>query len=179
MLLGPSSGRRRCLLVAGGRRCQRQLRAPPLRLGTSPRAAMTTYHLTDLPDETDLIEMRAASKSPYGPMKIFTGRAHEGLADQVAKLLGRSVGKASSKAFVNGETNVEVHETVRDCDVFIVQPTCNPKPNQYFMEMCFLIDAMRRGGAPASAHSPLPAVLPVRMRTAVHPFCSQNDGFVS
>jgi|EP01046_Picozoa_sp_COSAG06_P033826 hypothetical protein len=147
MLLGPSSGRRRCLLVAGGRRCQRQLRAPPLRLGTSPRAAMTTYHLTDLPDETDLIEMRAASKSPYGPMKIFTGRAHEGLADQVAKLLGRSVGKASSKAFVNGETNVEVHETVRDCDVFIVQPTCNPKPNQYFMEMCFLIDAMRRGGA--------------------------------
>lgn len=114
---------------------------------TARRGLSTSYHLTDLPDESAQLSQRDASMSPYGPLKIFTGRAHSELATQVAHLLGREVGRASTEAFKNGETNVEVYETIRDCDVFIMQPTCNPKPNQYFMELCFLVDAMKRGGA--------------------------------
>ena len=115
------------------------------------RAGMSTsYHLTDPPDEAALVQLRDprghAATSPNGPLKIFTGRAHPELARQVAGLLGCQICPASTEAFKCGETNVEVHESVRDCDVFIVQPTCNPKPNQYFMELSFLIDAMRRGG---------------------------------
>ena len=116
----------------------------------------TSYHLTD-PDEVSQGDLQGdVSRSRNGPLKIFTGRAHPELARQVAELLGQKVGSASTAAFKNGETNVEVHESVRDCDVFIVQPTCNPKPNQYFMELCFLIDAMRRSGA-----SRITAVMPI------------------
>ena len=49
--------------------------------------------------------------------------------------------------FKNGETNVEIHESVRDCDVYIVQPTCNPCPNHYIMELLIMIDALRRADA--------------------------------
>lgn len=122
------------------------------------RAGMSTsYHLTDVQDEAALLQLRDprgdASKSPNGPLKMFTGRAHPELAREVADLLGRQICASSTDAFKCGETNVEVHESVRDCDVFIVQPTCNPKPNQYFMELSFLIDAMRRGGTSSGPDS--------------------------
>ena len=127
------------------------------RVARRAELSTTSYHLTDPDDVPQGDHLRGdVPRSRNGPLKIFTGRAHPELARQVAELLGQSVGSASTAAFKNGETNVEVHESVRDCDVFIVQPTCNPKPNQYFMELCFLIDAMRRSGA-----SRITAVMPI------------------
>lgn len=127
------------------------------RVARRAELSTTSYHLTDPDDVPQGDHLRGdVPRSRNGPLKIFTGRAHPELARQVAELLGQGVGSASTAAFKNGETNVEVHESVRDCDVFIVQPTCNPKPNQYFMELCFLIDAMRRSGA-----SRITAVMPI------------------
>jgi len=80
-------------------------------------------------------------------LKIFTGNAHPQLAADIAKLIGTSLQRATVKKFKNGETRVEILSSVRDCDVFVVQPTCNPCPNDYIMELVIMLDAFRRAGA--------------------------------
>jgi len=57
------------------------------------------------------------------------------------------LGDVQCGQFKNGETEVILKESVRDCDVFLVQPTCNPCPNEYLMELLIMMDACRRGGA--------------------------------
>jgi ribose-phosphate pyrophosphokinase len=86
-------------------------------------------------------------KGGYGPLKIFSGNAHPELAKQLADRLGVSVAGATVNNFANGETQVLINNSVRECDVYVVQPTCNPKPNQYLMELLIMLDACRRGGA--------------------------------
>jgi ribose-phosphate pyrophosphokinase len=55
-----------------------------------------------------------------------------------------------------GETAIEIKETVRDNDVFVINPTCNPNPNDYLMEVLIIMDACRRAGA-----GRITAVLPI------------------
>ena len=81
------------------------------------------------------------------PLKIFSGNAHPALASKVAETLGEELAEAKVSKFKNGETNVSISKSVRDCDVFIIQPTCNPNPNDYIMELVIMLDAMRRAGA--------------------------------
>lgn len=95
-------------------------------------------------------------RPPHGPLKIFSGNAHAGLAHQICDELSVPLGAAKVRPFKNGETNVIIEESVRDCDVYVVQPTCNPTPNEYLMEVLLLIDGMRRGGA-----ARITAVLPI------------------
>eukprot|EP00940_MAST-03C_sp_MAST-3C-sp2_P000361 g361.t1 len=80
-------------------------------------------------------------------MKIFTGNAHPELAKNIATFLDVPLNKAIVSKFKNGESRVEILNSVRDCDVFVVQPTCNPCPNDYIMELVILLDAFRRAGA--------------------------------
>uniref|UniRef100_A0A6B2LAQ2 Ribose-phosphate pyrophosphokinase 2 n=1 Tax=Arcella intermedia TaxID=1963864 RepID=A0A6B2LAQ2_9EUKA len=80
-------------------------------------------------------------------MKVFSGSANPGLAKRIAKVLGVEVGKAKVGKFSNGETSVEIQESIRECDVFIVQPTCNPAVNDNLMELLVLTDAMCRASA--------------------------------
>jgi hypothetical protein len=40
---------------------------------------------------------------------------------------------------------VEIEESTRDCDVFLIQPTCNPSPNDNLMELLIMADACRVG----------------------------------
>eukprot|EP00968_Pinguiococcus_pyrenoidosus_P018558 scaffold1951_cov258-Pinguiococcus_pyrenoidosus.AAC.27 len=80
---------------------------------------------------------------PHGAIRLFTGTAHPQLAEQIASELGVGLSGCTTSTFKNGETGILVHESVRDCDVFIVQPTCNPKPNDYLMELLIMMDAMR------------------------------------
>ena len=79
-------------------------------------------------------------------MKLFTGNANSPLAEEIAEYLGIPVGLAKVKTFADGEIAVEIQESVRGCDVFIVQPTC-ASVNDNLMELLIMIDAMRRASA--------------------------------
>jgi ribose-phosphate pyrophosphokinase len=79
-------------------------------------------------------------------MMVFTGNANPQLAQAVVKYLDTSLGKAVVGRFSDGEVMVEVMENIRGRDVFIVQPTCAPT-NDNLMELCVMIDAMRRASA--------------------------------
>ena len=79
-------------------------------------------------------------------LKIFTGNANPVLAQEIADYLGIELGQSSVKTFSDGEINVSVDESVRGCEVFIIQPTCTPVNNS-IMELLIMIDAVRRASA--------------------------------
>ena len=79
-------------------------------------------------------------------MMVFTGNANPLLAQAVVKCLETSLGKAVVGRFSDGEVMVEVMENIRGRDVFILQSTCAPT-NDNLMELCVMIDAMRRASA--------------------------------
>eukprot|EP00931_Biecheleriopsis_adriatica_P010310 TRINITY_DN11139_c0_g1_i2.p1 TRINITY_DN11139_c0_g1~~TRINITY_DN11139_c0_g1_i2.p1 ORF type:complete len:401 (-),score=82.01 TRINITY_DN11139_c0_g1_i2:148-1350(-) len=85
----------------------------------------------------------------HGPLRIFAGNAHPALAAAVAKQIGVELGDATVDRFACGEVNVVLNESVRDCDVFVIQPTCNggAGPNEHLMELLIMLDAIRRGAA--------------------------------
>lgn len=76
------------------------------------------------------------------------------LAQEVACYLGIELGDVKVKRFADGEIYVQLQESVRGCDVFLVQPTC-PPVNDSLMELLIMIDAAKR----ASARS-ITAVIP-------------------
>ena len=79
-------------------------------------------------------------------IKIFTGNSHPELAREIAKILGGPVGKAKVSTFSDGVISVDINETVRGADVFIVQSTCSPVNNN-LMELLIMIDAFKRASA--------------------------------
>lgn len=80
-------------------------------------------------------------------IKVLAGNAHPDLANEICKCLGLSLGKADVGKFSNGETSVMISESIRDMDVFIIQPTCNPNPNDNLMELLVMADAIKRASA--------------------------------
>ena len=79
-------------------------------------------------------------------IKIFTGNSHPELAAEIAENLGLSVGNAEVSTFSDGEISVNIKETVRGADVFIVQSTSSPVNNN-LMELLIMIDAFKRASA--------------------------------
>ena len=79
-------------------------------------------------------------------IKIFTGNSHPELAREISEELGVSLGKAEVTTFSDGEISVNIKESVRGCDVFIVQSTCSPVNNN-LMELLIMIDACKRASA--------------------------------
>lgn len=82
----------------------------------------------------------------YNNFKIFAGNSHPELARQIADILGVKLGDSKVGTFSDGEIFVETNETVRGCDVFIIQSTNNPV-NDNLMEMLIMIDAFKRASA--------------------------------
>lgn len=80
-------------------------------------------------------------------IKVLAGNAHPELAHEICKYLGITLGKADVGKFSNGETSVMISESIRDMDVFIIQPTCNPSPNDNLMELLVMADAIKRASA--------------------------------
>ncbi|MEA5039328.1 MAG: ribose-phosphate pyrophosphokinase [Clostridiaceae bacterium] len=84
---------------------------------------------------------------PHGTkIKVFSGNSNPVLTQQIATQLGLEVGKATVAKFSDGEISVSIGETVRGCDVFVVQSTCSPV-NDNLMELLIMIDAFRRASA--------------------------------
>ncbi len=79
-------------------------------------------------------------------LRVFSGSANTDLANQVARYLGIPLGNMIRKHFSDGEIYVQIQESVRGCDVYLVQPTCHPV-NDHLMELLIMIDACRRASA--------------------------------
>lgn len=79
-------------------------------------------------------------------IKVFTGNSHLQLAQDIADILQIPLGKAKVSTFSDGEISVDINETVRGNDVFIVQSTSSPVNNN-LMELLIMIDAFKRASA--------------------------------
>ncbi|KAK3218630.1 hypothetical protein Dsin_012600 [Dipteronia sinensis] len=79
-------------------------------------------------------------------LRIFSGTANPALSQEIACYMGLELGKIKIKRFADGEIYVQLQESVRGCDVFLVQPTC-PPANENLMELLVMIDACRRASA--------------------------------
>ena len=80
-------------------------------------------------------------------IKIFSGNANPQLSGEIFSQLNISQGKALIGRFSDGESQVEILENVRGCDVFIIQPTCGPSPAETLMELLVIVDALKRSSA--------------------------------
>ena len=78
--------------------------------------------------------------------KLFSGTANPEFAKKVGKYLNMQIGGATIQKFSDGEISVQIHESVRGQDVFIVQPTCAPT-NDHLMELLIMVDALKRSSA--------------------------------
>ena len=81
-----------------------------------------------------------------GEIIVFTGNSNEPLAVEICKLLGEEIGECAVTQFSDGEININIAETVRGKDVFVIQPTSSPV-NDSLMELLILIDALKRASA--------------------------------
>ena len=79
-------------------------------------------------------------------MKVFSGRSHPALAEDICEYLGIRLGRTTVAAFPDGELLVRLEEDVRGRDVFAIQPTCEPV-NESLMELLVFIDCARRASA--------------------------------
>lgn len=79
-------------------------------------------------------------------VKIFAANSHPKLANDIADILGVTVGESHVGTFSDGEIGVDINETVRGLDVFVVQST-NAPVNDNLMELLIMIDAFKRASA--------------------------------
>jgi ribose-phosphate pyrophosphokinase len=79
-------------------------------------------------------------------IKIFTGNSYPDLAKNIADRLGLNIGESQVGTFSDGEISVNIAETVRGLDVFVVQSTSAPV-NDNLMELLIMIDAFKRASA--------------------------------
>ncbi|NJL89738.1 MAG: ribose-phosphate pyrophosphokinase [Coleofasciculaceae cyanobacterium SM2_1_6] len=79
-------------------------------------------------------------------LRIFSGSANLALSTEVARYLGMDLGPMVRKRFADGELYVQIQESIRGCDVYLIQPTCYPV-NDNLMELLIMIDACRRASA--------------------------------
>jgi ribose-phosphate pyrophosphokinase len=78
-----------------------------------------------------------------GELKVFTGSANVPLAEAIAAQIGVGLGDMQVGRFSNGEVRVMIRDNVRGCDVFVIQPICDPV-NENLMELLVMLDAFRR-----------------------------------
>ncbi|MBW4552402.1 MAG: ribose-phosphate pyrophosphokinase [Aphanocapsa sp. GSE-SYN-MK-11-07L] len=82
----------------------------------------------------------------HNRLKLFSGSANPQLSQEVARYLGIDLGPMLRKRFADGELYVQVQESIRGCDVYLIQPTCQPV-NDHLMELLIMVDACRRASA--------------------------------
>ncbi|WP_026562420.1 ribose-phosphate diphosphokinase [Bacillus sp. J37] len=79
-------------------------------------------------------------------LKIFTLNSNPALAKEIADIVGVELGKSSVTRFSDGEIQINIEESIRGCDVYIIQSTSNPV-NEHIMELLIMIDALKRASA--------------------------------
>jgi len=79
-------------------------------------------------------------------LKILSGSANVDLAEAICGNLGCRLTPVLREQFSDGEIRIEIDDNVRGDDVFVVQPTSSPV-NFHLMELCLMIDALKRASA--------------------------------
>lgn len=79
-------------------------------------------------------------------LRLFSGSANVSLSQEVARYLGMDLGPMVRKQFADGELYFQIQESIRGCDVYLIQPSCRPV-NTHLMELLIMIDACRRASA--------------------------------
>jgi ribose-phosphate pyrophosphokinase len=82
----------------------------------------------------------------YGELRVFGGRAHPSLVQEICDYLNVPSGKSTVYNFSDGETFCQIDENVRGADVFMVQPTSQPA-NENLIELLIMMDAFKRASA--------------------------------
>ena len=83
----------------------------------------------------------------YSDLKIVTGSANPELAKAICNHLGCQLTPTMATTFSDGELRIEIGDSVRGDDVFVVQPTCPPHVNRNLVQLCLLLDALKRASA--------------------------------
>lgn len=79
-------------------------------------------------------------------LKLFTCNSNPKLAEEISSYIGLSLGDAEALHFSDGEVRIKLNESVRGCDVYVVQSTCLPV-NDNLMELLVMVDALKRASA--------------------------------
>ncbi|GGA70897.1 ribose-phosphate diphosphokinase [Ornithinibacillus halotolerans] len=79
-------------------------------------------------------------------MKVFSLNSNRKLAEEIADHIGISLGKCTVTTFSDGEVQINIEESVRGSDVYVVQSTSSPV-NQHLMELLIMLDALKRASA--------------------------------
>ncbi|EOT39907.1 ribose-phosphate diphosphokinase [Enterococcus columbae] len=86
------------------------------------------------------------AKQATNNLKIFSLNGNQPLAEKIAKAFGQELGKCVVRQFSDGEIAINIEESVRGVDTFIIQSTNQPV-NDYYWELLIMIDAMKRASA--------------------------------
>src|SRR5574344_92458 len=111
--------------------------------GSSPSSPATFFQRSSPPDQPP---RDTRMHSTFSDSVVFTGNANPGMAEEICRYLGSTLGKASVGRFSDGEVTVEIQQNVRTRDVFVVQSTCAPT-NDNLMELLVMVDALKRASA--------------------------------
>ncbi|WP_062350085.1 ribose-phosphate diphosphokinase [Bacillus kwashiorkori] len=87
-----------------------------------------------------------ANQYPNARLKLFSLSSNRGLAAEIAEIIGVDLGKCTVNRFSDGEIQINIEESIRGCDVFIIQSTSSPV-NDNLMELLIMIDALKRASA--------------------------------
>ncbi|WP_053218407.1 ribose-phosphate diphosphokinase [Virgibacillus senegalensis] len=79
-------------------------------------------------------------------MKVFSLSSNLPLAEEIADNMGVELGKSTVTTFSDGEVRISIEESVRGCDVFVIQSTSEPV-NQHILELLIMIDTLKRASA--------------------------------
>lgn len=79
-------------------------------------------------------------------LKVFTLNSNKQLAEEISKHIGVELGKCSVTRFSDGEIQINIEESIRGCDVYVIQSTSSPV-NEHMMELLIMIDALKRASA--------------------------------
>lgn len=79
-------------------------------------------------------------------LKIFTLNSNPKLAREIANVVGVELGKCSVSQFSDGEIQINIEESIRGCDVYVIQSTSEPV-NEHMMELLIMVDALKRASA--------------------------------
>jgi ribose-phosphate pyrophosphokinase len=92
------------------------------------------------------VQPSATGLSENHRLRLFSGSANLQLSQEVARYLGMDLGPMIRKRFADGELYVQIQESIRGCDVYLIQPCCQPV-NDHLMELLIMVDACRRASA--------------------------------
>ncbi|KYC39978.1 phosphoribosylpyrophosphate synthetase [Scytonema hofmannii PCC 7110] len=92
------------------------------------------------------VQPTATGVTENNRLRLFSGSANVPLSQEVARYLGMDLGPMIRKRFADGELYIQIQESIRGCDVYLIQPSCHPV-NDNLMELLIMIDACRRASA--------------------------------